>query len=87
MYTNNTCQYDSWHKYNLKRKVAELAPVSAQQFAEKLMGKDGVFNVLGFAAVVIVGLLIQLAFHEASQQKGQEEQEKMGLIYECPTCK
>ncbi|KAJ8654524.1 hypothetical protein O0I10_009830 [Lichtheimia ornata] len=49
-----------WHKYNLKRKVAELAPVSAQQFAEKLM---------------------------ASQQKGQEEQEKMGLIYECPTCK
>ncbi|ORZ17978.1 C2H2 type zinc-finger-domain-containing protein [Absidia repens] len=26
-----------WHKYNLKRKVAELAPVSAEQFAQKVL--------------------------------------------------
>lgn len=25
-----------WHRYNLKRKVAELPPVSAQVFADKL---------------------------------------------------
>lgn len=59
--TDNTCQYDicSWHKYNLKRKVAELAPVSAQQFAEKLMGKDGVDDMLHVAAAaIVIGLLI-----------------------------
>jgi hypothetical protein len=28
-----------WHRYNLKRKVAELAPVTAEQFAEKLLGE------------------------------------------------
>ncbi|RKP09081.1 C2H2 type zinc-finger-domain-containing protein [Thamnocephalis sphaerospora] len=28
-----------WHRYNLKRKVAQLAPVTAEQFAEKLMAQ------------------------------------------------
>ncbi|KAI8058521.1 C2H2 type zinc-finger-domain-containing protein [Syncephalis plumigaleata] len=28
-----------WHRYNLKRKVAELAPVTAEQFAEKLLAQ------------------------------------------------
>ncbi|KAI9485025.1 C2H2 type zinc-finger-domain-containing protein [Zychaea mexicana] len=49
-----------WHKYNLKRKIAELAPISAEQFAEKI---------------------------NATQAKGREEQERMGLIYECSVCR
>lgn len=28
-----------WHRYNLKRKVAELAPVTAEAFANKVLGK------------------------------------------------
>jgi pre-60S factor REI1 len=28
-----------WHRYNLKRKVAQLAPVTAEQFAEKLLAQ------------------------------------------------
>ena len=28
-----------WHRYNLKRKIAELAPVSADVFAEKLLAQ------------------------------------------------
>ncbi|KAI8086619.1 zinc finger protein 622-like protein, partial [Halteromyces radiatus] len=28
--------HTDWHKYNLKRKVAELVPVSAEQFIEKV---------------------------------------------------
>jgi pre-60S factor REI1 len=49
-----------WHKYNLKRKIANLSSVDAQQFAQKVL---------------------------AQQQQGREEQEKQGLIYECPLCK
>ncbi|KAI9317949.1 C2H2 type zinc-finger-domain-containing protein [Dichotomocladium elegans] len=29
--------HTDWHKYNLKRKIAELTPVSAEEFAEKLL--------------------------------------------------
>ncbi|KAL9537167.1 hypothetical protein MBANPS3_012020 [Mucor bainieri] len=49
-----------WHKYNLKRKIANLSSVNAEQFAQKVL---------------------------AQQQQGREEQEKQGLIYECPLCK
>ncbi|ORZ04943.1 C2H2 type zinc-finger-domain-containing protein [Absidia repens] len=31
-----------WHKYNLKRKVAELSPVSAEQFAQKVLAQQAV---------------------------------------------
>ncbi|KAI8332905.1 C2H2 type zinc-finger-domain-containing protein [Chlamydoabsidia padenii] len=31
-----------WHKYNLKRKVAELTPVSAEQFAQKVLAQQAV---------------------------------------------
>ncbi|KAI9251489.1 C2H2 type zinc-finger-domain-containing protein, partial [Phascolomyces articulosus] len=49
-----------WHKYNLKRKVAELTPINAEQFAEKILG---------------------------NKAKGREEEERMGLIYECAVCR
>ncbi|RUS31365.1 C2H2 type zinc-finger-domain-containing protein [Jimgerdemannia flammicorona] len=29
-----------WHRYNLKRKVAELPPVSAEQFAQKILAQQ-----------------------------------------------
>ncbi|KAJ2962913.1 hypothetical protein NQZ79_g1984 [Umbelopsis isabellina] len=29
-----------WHKYNLKRKVAELAPINAEQFAQKVLAQQ-----------------------------------------------
>ncbi|KAI8888315.1 hypothetical protein K501DRAFT_320903 [Backusella circina FSU 941] len=48
-----------WHKYNLKRKVAGLTSVNAEQFAQKVL---------------------------LQQAQGKEEQEKMGLIYECAIC-
>ncbi|KAI7865148.1 C2H2 type zinc-finger-domain-containing protein [Spinellus fusiger] len=49
-----------WHKYNLKRKIAELAPIDAEQFAHKVL---------------------------AQQAIGREQEERSGLVYECPTCK
>jgi pre-60S factor REI1 len=27
-----------WHRYNLKRRVADMPPVTAQVFADKLLG-------------------------------------------------
>ena len=36
-----------WHRYNLKRKVADLAPVSAQAFADRVqLQKSQVFFYL-----------------------------------------
>ncbi|KAI9184218.1 pre-60S factor rei1 [Blastocladiella emersonii ATCC 22665] len=29
-----------WHRYNLKRKVAELAPVSAEEFAQRVLSRQ-----------------------------------------------
>ncbi|KAI8991498.1 C2H2 type zinc-finger-domain-containing protein [Mycotypha africana] len=29
-----------WHKYNLKRKIAQLAPVTAEQFAQKVLAQQ-----------------------------------------------
>ncbi len=31
--------HTDWHRYNLKRKVAELPPVSAENFAQRIRGK------------------------------------------------
>ncbi|KAI8092764.1 C2H2 type zinc-finger-domain-containing protein [Halteromyces radiatus] len=31
-----------WHKYNLKRKVADLSPVSAEQFAQKVLAQQAI---------------------------------------------
>ncbi|KAI9013820.1 C2H2 type zinc-finger-domain-containing protein [Phycomyces nitens] len=31
-----------WHKYNLKRKIAELVPVDAEQFAQKVLAQQAV---------------------------------------------
>ncbi|KAI9306088.1 C2H2 type zinc-finger-domain-containing protein [Cunninghamella echinulata] len=31
-----------WHKYNLKRKVADLAPVTAEQFAQKVLAQQAI---------------------------------------------
>jgi pre-60S factor REI1 len=34
-----------WHRYNLKRKIADLAPVNAQAFAERVqLQKSQVIN-------------------------------------------
>jgi len=49
-----------WHKYNLKRKVARLASVTAEQFAQKVL---------------------------AQQSKEREEEDSLGLIYECVLCR
>ncbi|KAI9497903.1 C2H2 type zinc-finger-domain-containing protein [Zychaea mexicana] len=35
----NHCRTD-WHKYNLKRKIADLAPVNAEQFAQKVLAQQ-----------------------------------------------
>ncbi|KAG1466572.1 hypothetical protein G6F46_001823 [Rhizopus delemar] len=29
-----------WHKYNLKRKIAQLAPINAEQFAQKVLAQQ-----------------------------------------------
>jgi hypothetical protein len=34
-----TIHFNSWHKYNLKRKIAQLPSVNAEQFAQKVLGK------------------------------------------------
>ena len=33
----------SWHKYNLKRKIADLAPLNAEQFAQKVLGNGSFY--------------------------------------------
>jgi pre-60S factor REI1 len=33
-----------WHRYNLKRKVADLPPITAAQFDQKLQGRQGDLN-------------------------------------------
>ncbi|KAI8140583.1 C2H2 type zinc-finger-domain-containing protein [Fennellomyces sp. T-0311] len=35
----NHCRTD-WHKYNLKRKIADLPPVNAEQFAQKVLAQQ-----------------------------------------------
>ncbi|KAI9321915.1 C2H2 type zinc-finger-domain-containing protein [Dichotomocladium elegans] len=35
----NHCRTD-WHKYNLKRKIADLDPVDAEQFAQKVLAQQ-----------------------------------------------
>ncbi|KAG2216988.1 hypothetical protein INT45_007673 [Circinella minor] len=35
----NHCRTD-WHKYNLKRKIADLVPLNAEQFAQKVLAQQ-----------------------------------------------
>lgn len=67
----------SWHKYNLKRKIAQLAPINAEQFAQKVLGMY-LYNAYH------VSLLIRFA---AQQTKGREEEERQGVVYECSLCR
>ena len=70
----------SWHKYNLKRKIADLAPVNAEQFAQKVLGKT---RPIKCGAVHV---FTQRSF-VAQQSQNREAEERQGLIYECATCR
>lgn len=42
-----------WHRYNLKRKVAELPPVSTESFKEKVLAQSDVTNAAAESKVVV----------------------------------
>jgi hypothetical protein len=60
--------------------VAELAPITAEQFAQKVLGTASTFDM-------VVGndfLLIVCA--TAQQARGREEEERQELVYDCMAC-
>lgn len=64
----------------MKRKIADLPPVDAEQFAQKVLGKC-------LSSMVAFGCIDNQNLYVAQQALHREEEERQGLSYECSTCR
>lgn len=69
-----------WHRYNLKRKVADLPPVTSEQFQQKAQGTVQYISNLG-------QYILTWAIVQKQAEATQTEQEQQPYKGQCAVCR